>query len=66
MSKKDRRPQAPKRRNFVAKHAREFQRSEVHRDRTKYDRVEDYWKDELQDYLDDIDTPEEPWEDYDE
>ena len=46
-----RRPQAPKRRNFVAKHAREFQKSHVHRDRTKYDRYEDYLKDQLDDYV---------------
>jgi len=61
MSKKERRPQAPKRRNFVAKHAGEFNRAETFRDRTKYDRVEDYWQDELNDYLAG-DDPEEEWE----
>lgn len=55
MSKgKVRRPQAPKRRNFVAKHAREFQRAEVHRDRSKYDRYEDYLKDQLDSYVDEL------------
>ena len=51
MSKNNRRPQAPKRRNFVAKHAREFQRSHVHRDRTKYNRYEDELQDRLDDFL---------------
>ena len=31
-----------------------FNRPETHRDRTKYNRVEDYWKDQLDDYLDDL------------
>ena len=60
---KVRRPQAPKRRNYVAKHAREFQRSHTHRDRTKYDRYEDYLKDQLDDYVDDIDSK---YDEYDE
>lgn len=66
MGKPTRRPQAPKRRNFVAKHEKEFTRSGAgaHRDRSKYDRIEDYWQDELDDYLsdyedDDIDRKEE-------
>lgn len=46
-----RRPQAPKRRNFVAKHAREFNKAQVHRASTKYDRYEDYLKDQLDDYV---------------
>ena len=65
MSKnRNRRPQAPKRRNYVAKHAREFQRSHVHRDRTKYDRYEDYLQDQLDDYLND-DYPDE-WDELEE
>ena len=57
MAKPTRRPQAPKRRNFVAKHEKEFARSGAgaHRDRSKYDRIEDYWRDELNDYLADYD-----------
>ena len=53
---KNRRPQAPKRRNFAAKHEKENRRSGAgaHRDRTKYDRYEDYLQDQLQDYLDDL------------
>jgi hypothetical protein len=56
MPKKTRRPQAPKRRNFVAKHEKEFTRSGAgaHRDRSKYDRYEDYLEDQLQDYLDEL------------
>jgi len=59
MSKSNRRPQAPKRRNFVAKHAREFQKSHVHRDRTKYDRYEDDLQDRLNDFLYDDPTEQE-------
>ena len=55
----NRRPQAPKRRNYVAKHAREFNKAQVHRDRTKYDRYEDYLKDQLDDYVNN------EWEDFD-
>lgn len=55
----NRRPQAPKRRNYVAKHAREFNKAQVHRDRTKYDRYEDYLKDQLDDYVNN------EWEDLD-
>ncbi len=59
---KPRRPQAPKRRNFVAKHEKEVRRggAGAHKDRTKYNRVEDYWQDQLDDYLDDMEfDPEE-------
>ena len=58
---KPRRPQAPKRRNFAAKHEKENPRSGAgaHRDRSKYDRYEDYLKDQLDDYVDDLDDPEE-------
>lgn len=54
---KPRRPQAPKRRNFAAKHEKENPRSGAgaHRDRSKYDRYEDYLKDQLDDYIDDLD-----------
>lgn len=51
----ERRPQAPKRRNPVKKHMDTFSRPETHRDRTKYDRYEDYLDDQLDDYLDDYD-----------
>lgn len=60
MSKNVRRPQAPKRRNFVKKNMDKFHRPETHRDRTKYNRIEDYWEDELDDYLADME------DDYDE
>lgn len=65
MSKSVRRPQAPKRRNFTAKHEKENRRSGAgaHRDRSKYDRYEDYLKDQLDDYLYGDD---ESWDDYDE
>ena len=53
MSKGDRRPQAPKRRNFVAKNVNKVHRPQTFRDRTKYDRYEDYLTDQLQDYIDD-------------
>lgn len=52
MTKKIRAPQAPKRRNFVKKHMDTFQKPRTHRDRTKYDRYEDYLKDQLDDYVD--------------
>ena len=60
---KNRRPQAPKRRNFVAKHEKEIRRggAGAHRDRSKYDRYEDYLQDQLQDYLDEL---EDEYSDY--
>lgn len=63
MGKKARRPQAPKRRSFVAKHEKEHRRSGAgaHRDRSKYDRYEDYLEDQLQDYLDEL---EDEYSDY--
>jgi len=52
----------PKRRNFVKKHMDTFQKPKTHRDRTKYDRYEDYLKDQLDDYVtgewDDLDEDE--------
>jgi hypothetical protein len=51
---KNRRPQAPKRRNFVAKNVGKFNRPQTFRDRTKYDRYEDYLKDQLDDYVNNI------------
>jgi len=42
----------PKRRNFVKKNMDKLHRPQTHRDRTKYDRYEDYLKDQLDDYLD--------------
>lgn len=60
MTKKVSRPQMPKRRNFVKKHMDTFQKPQTHRDRTKYDRYEDYLKDQLNDYV----TGE--WDDLDE
>ena len=50
----NRRPQAPKRRNYVAKNVGKFNRPQTFRDRTKYDRYEDYLKDQLDDYIADI------------
>ena len=50
----NRRPQAPKRRNFVAKNVGKFNRPQTFRDRTKYDRYEDYLSDQLDDYIADI------------
>jgi len=50
----NRRPQAPKRRNFVAKNANKVHRPQTFRDRTKYDRYEDYLSDQLDDYIADI------------
>lgn len=49
---KNKRPQMPKRRNFVAKNVNKVHRPQTFRDRTKYDRYEDYLKDQLDDYLD--------------
>jgi len=51
---KNRRPQAPKRRNFVKKNMDKFHKPQTHRDRTKYDRYDDYLEDRLQDYLDEL------------
>lgn len=51
----NRRPQAPKRRNFVAKNVGKVHRPQTFRDRTKYDRYEDYLKDQLDDYVNDYD-----------
>lgn len=53
---KHRRPQAPKRRSFIARHEKENRRSGAgaHKDRSKYDRYEDYLEDQLQDYLDEL------------
>ena len=54
MSKNNvRRPQAPKTRNYVAKNVGKFNRPQTFRDRTKYDRYEDYLKDQLDDYVND-------------
>ncbi len=50
----NRRPQAPKRRNFVAKNVGKVHRPQTFRDRTKYDRYEDYLSDQLDDYIADI------------
>ena len=54
VSKNVRRPQAPKRRNYVAKNVGKFNRPQTFRDRTKYDRYEDYLKDQLDDMVDDL------------
>ncbi len=51
---KNRRPQTPKRRNYVAKNVGKYNRPQTFRDRTKYDRYEDYLKDQLDDYVNDI------------
>lgn len=48
---KNRRSQMPKQRNFVKKNMDKFQRPRTHRDRTKYDRYEDYLKDQLDDLI---------------
>jgi hypothetical protein len=55
----NRRPQAPKRRNWVAKNVNKVHRPQTFRDRTKYDRYEDYLKDQLDDMVDDVDRDEE-------
>lgn len=47
----NRRPQAPKRRNYVAKNMNKFNRPQTHRDHTKYDRYEDYLSDQLDDMV---------------
>ena len=49
----NRRPQAPKRRNFVAKNVHKVHRPQTFRDRTKYGRYEDYLKDQLDDMVGD-------------
>lgn len=49
----NRRPQTPKRRNFVAKNVHKVHRPQTFRDRTKYDRYEDYLKDQLDSMVDD-------------
>ena len=51
----NRRPQAPKRRNYVAKNVGKVHRPQTFRDRSKYDRYEDYLKDQLDDMVDDSD-----------
>jgi len=56
---KNKRPQMPKRRNFVAKNVGKVHRPQTHRDRTKYDRYEDYLKDQLDDYIDGYDDLDE-------
>lgn len=48
----NRRPQAPKRRNFVAKNVNKVHRPQTFRDRTKYNRYEDDLQDRLDDFLD--------------
>lgn len=50
---KNKRPQAPKRRNYVAKNMNKFNRPQTHRDRTQYNRYEDYLKDQLDDMVGD-------------
>lgn len=55
MTKNVKRPQMPKRRNFVKKHMDQLHKPQTHRDRSKYDRYEDYLKDQLDDYVDDSD-----------
>ena len=57
----NRRPQAPKQRNYVAKNVNKVHRPQTFRDRTKYDRYEDYLKDQLDDLVNDTDD----YEDYD-
>lgn len=59
----NRRPQAPKRRNFVAKNVNKVHRPQTFRDRTKYDRYEDYLKDQLDDLVGDEDDYSE-YDDY--
>ncbi len=49
----NRRPQMPKRRNFVKKHMDQLHKPQTHRDHTKYDRYEDYLKDQLDDLVND-------------
>ena len=52
----NRRPQAPKRRNYVAKNVGKVHRPQTFNDRTKYDRYEDYLKDQLDGMVDDTDN----------
>ena len=52
----NRRPQAPKRRNYVAKNVGKVHRPQTFNDRTKYDRYEDYLKDQLDGMVDDTDS----------
>ena len=56
------RPQAPKRRNFVAKNVNKVHRPQTFRDRTKYDRYEDDLKNRLDDFLQDEDELDEETE----
>ena len=56
---KNKRPQMPKRRNFVKKHMDQLHKPQTHRDRTKYDRYEDYLKDQLDGMVDNLDSEEE-------
>lgn len=58
----NRRPQAPKRRNFVAKNVNKVHRPQTFRDRTKYDRYEDDLKNRLDDFLQDEDELDEETE----
>ena len=51
---KNRRPQRPKQRNPVKKNMDKFQRPQTHRDRTQYNRYEDYLKDQLDDMVDNL------------
>lgn len=53
-----RRLQAPKRRSYVAKNMNKFNRPQTHRDHTKYNRYEDYLKDQLDDYIADVEPVE--------
>ena len=55
----NRRPQAPKRRNFVAKNVNKVHRPQTFRDRTKYNRYEDDLQDRLDDFLNDEDELDE-------
>jgi hypothetical protein len=61
----NRRPQAPKRRNYVAKNVGKVHRPQTFRDRTKYDRYEDYLKDQLDDMVDELDDDGEVWDYHD-
>ena len=61
----NRRPQAPKRRNYVAKNVGKFNRPQTFRDRTKYDRYEDYLKDQLDDMVGELDDDGEVWDYHD-
>lgn len=65
----NRRPQTPKRRNFVAKNVHKVHRPQTFRDRTKYDRHENDLQDRLNDFLqdddDDYDFDDYDYDDYD-